>query len=51
MIGTLFILGSAFTPIELDLLPRIFVGAFGLFMVLTASLAKDKTLERWFGGL
>jgi len=39
------------TPIELDLLPRIFVGGFGLFMVLTASLAKDKTIERWFGGL
>ncbi len=49
--GSMFTLGSAMTPIELDLLPRIFVGVFGLFMVLTASLAKDKTIERWFGGL
>lgn len=49
--GSMFTLGSALTPIELDILPRIFVGAFGLFLVLTVSLAKDKTLERWFGGL
>jgi hypothetical protein len=49
--GSMFTLGSAMTPIELDLLPRLFVGLFGLFMVITAAVAKDKTLERWFGGL
>lgn len=49
--GSMFTLGSAMTPIELDLLPRIFVGVFGLSMVITAAIAKDKTIERWFGGL
>lgn len=49
--GSMFTLGSAMTPIELDLLPRLFVGVFGLFMILAASLAKDKTIARWFSGL
>lgn len=49
--GAIFILCSAFVRIELDFLSRLFVGVFGLCMVLTAALARDKTIERWFGGL
>jgi len=49
--GALFIIGAVLTPVELDALPRLFVGVFGLFMALTASIAKDKTIDRWFGGL
>lgn len=49
--GLLFVLAVALVRIELDLLQRLFVALFGLFMLLTALFAGDKTLQRWFGGL
>ncbi len=30
---------------------RTLLGLFGLFMVIVAVFAKNKTVESWFGGL
>jgi hypothetical protein len=48
VMGGLLILGAAFATFEAT--TRILVGSFGLTLVLIATFAKEKTIERWFGG-
>ncbi len=49
--GVLLMLGSAFAQGELATLCHIGIALFGLVMVLVATFANNKNVERWFGGL
>lgn len=50
LLGGLLTIGSVFAQIDLSLSERAGIGLFGSVVFAIAVCAKDKTIERWFGG-